>query len=52
MPEDEEKIKGYIKHWEKERQKNLKNNNIARAVGCELLIKDLKRRIGEELEEN
>lgn len=32
-----------IEFWEEERQKALIKGNVARAIGCELLIDNLKR---------
>ena len=43
-----EKTKKNIEYWESEVQKALKENNIMKAVGCELLANNLRMNIGEK----
>lgn len=46
-----EETKKNIEYWEKEVQKHLKNNDIMQAVGCRVLANQLRKDIGEDVDE-
>ena len=46
-----EETKKNIEYWENEVQKHLKNNDIMQAVGCRVLANQLRKDIGEDVDE-
>lgn len=46
-----EETKKNIEFWESEVQKHLKNNDIMQAVGCRILANNLRKSIGEKVDE-
>lgn len=48
---DIEETKKNIEYWESEVQQALKENNIMKAIGCRVLANDLRKDIGDEIDE-
>ena len=46
-----EETKKNIEFWEYEVQKHLKNNDIMQATACRVLANNLRRSIGEKVDE-
>lgn len=48
---DIEETKKNIEYWESEVQQALKENNISKAIGCRILANNLRKDIGEKIDE-